>query len=46
MYLICHVTSSDHFIEKACKSMGENSLCYVMLISLVTIGIAMIEICF
>ena len=47
MYLICHVTSHDHLIERTCELMGRNSLCYVnMLISLVTISIVMVEICF
>ena len=45
MYLICHVTSHDHFIERACEFIGGNSLCYVTtLISLVTISIVMVVI--
>ena len=44
MFLICHMTSPDHLIERACEFMGGNSLCYVTtLISLVTIGIVMVE---
>ena len=47
MYLICHVTSDDHLIERACKRMGGNSLCYVTTpISLATISTVMVEICF
>ena len=45
MYLICHVTSHDHLIERACEFIGGNSLCYVTtLISLVTISIVMVVI--
>ena len=29
MYLICHMTSHDHLIERACEFMGGSSLCYV-----------------
>ena len=44
MYLICHVTSHDHLIERACKLMGWNSLCYaITVISLVTINIAVVK---
>ena len=44
MYLICHVTSDDHLIERACKLMGGNSLCYVTTpISLATISIVMVD---
>ena len=44
MYLICHVTSHDHLIERTCELLGRNSLCYVTkLISLVTISIMMVE---
>ena len=40
MYLICYVTSHDHFIQRACEFIGGNSLCYVTtLISLVNGGI-------
>ena len=47
MYLICHVTSQDHLIERSYEIMVDSSLCYVtMLISLVTISIVMVEICF
>ena len=47
MYLICQVASRDHLIEKACEFMGGNSLPYLTtLVSLVTISIVMIEICF
>ena len=44
MYLICHVTSGKHFIDRACEFMGGNSLCYItMPISLVTIGVVMVR---
>ena len=44
MYLICHVTSHDHLIERGCEFMGKNSLCYVTtLISLVTVSTLMVE---
>ena len=48
MYLIYHVTSHGHLIERAYKFFGGNSLCYVTtLISLVAITIVMVEIqCF
>ena len=46
MYLICHVTSHDHLIERTCEFMGRISLCYVTtLISLVTMSIVMVEMC-
>ena len=32
MYVICHVTSHYHLIERSCDFMGENSLCYVNLL--------------
>ena len=33
MYLICHVTSYDHLIEKKCKLIGGSFLCmYVIFI--------------
>ena len=45
--LICHMTSNDHLLEALCKFMGENSLWYVItLISLVTISIVKVEVCF
>ena len=28
MYLICHVTSHDHLIDRACKFMGGSTLCH------------------
>ena len=38
MYLVCHVTSHDHLIERAYKFMGGSSLGYVTgLISLVLV---------
>ena len=44
MYLICHVTSHDHLIERAYKCMGGSSLCYdTTLISLATISIVMVD---
>ena len=45
MYLICHVTSHDRFIEGSCEFMGESSLSYVTtLIVLVTISNVIMEI--
>ena len=47
MYLICHLTSDDPLIERACKFMGRSSLCYIItLIIFVAISIMMVEICF
>ena len=47
MYLICHMTSHDHLLKDSCKFMCEDSLWYVItLISLVTISIVKVEICF
>ena len=47
IYLVCHVTSHEHLIERAYEFMGGNSICYVTtLISLVAISIEMVEICF
>ena len=47
MYLICLMTSQDHFIERSYKFMDGSSLCYAtMLVSLVAISIVMLEICF
>ena len=47
MYLICHMTSRDHFIEKSCKFMGESLLWFVTTLTiLVTINIMIVEICF
>ena len=44
IYLICHVISHDQLIERVCKFMGENALCYATtLMSLVTISIVMVE---
>ena len=45
MYVICHMTSQDHLIEKACEFTGGNSLRYITrLITLLTISIRMVEI--
>ena len=45
MYLICHVNSHDHHIERAYKFMVGSCLCYVTtVINLVTISIVMLEI--
>ena len=42
MYLIHHVMSHDHLIERSCKFMDGSSLCYVItMISLVTTVIAL-----
>ena len=47
MYLICHVTSHCNLIDRPCKHMGGSFLHYITtLISLVTISIGMVEICF
>ena len=38
MYLVLHVISQDHLIERACKFIGGIPLCYITaLISLMTI---------
>ena len=45
MYLIYHVTSHDHLIERSCEFMTQSSLWYVTaVISLVTISIVISEI--
>ena len=47
MYLICHMTSHDHFTEGSCKFLDGSSLWYVTtLISLVTTSIVIVEIKF
>ena len=40
-YLICHVTLQDHFIKRSCSSLYVTTL-----LGLVTIGIAVVKICF
>ena len=45
MDVICHMTSHDHLIEKACEFTGGNYLSYMTtLISLLNISIRMMEI--
>ena len=45
MYLLCHVSSHDHFTEGLCEFMGGNSLCYVTMVKiLVTISTMIVEI--
>ena len=45
MYLIYHVTTLDHPIERSSKCLGGSTLCYLtMLKNLVTISILMVEI--
>ena len=45
MDVICHMTSHDHLIEKACEFTGGNYLSYITtLISLLNIIIRMMEI--
>ena len=45
MYLICHVTSHDHLVERSCEFTGGSPLSYVTRqISLVTISIVMVGI--
>ena len=47
MYLNCHVTSHDNLSKGPCKFVGGSSWEYVtILVSLVTISIVIVEICF
>ena len=45
MYLICHVNSHDHLIEKTCEFMGVSCSRYVTMLTIfATINIVMVEI--
>ena len=47
MYLICHVLPHDHYTKGSRKFMGGSSWYYIItLISLMTISIVIVEICF
>ena len=46
-YLICHMTSQDHVIERSCEVTDGSTPLYVTILpSLMAIGIVVVEICF